>query len=94
MAQIFLQKETPALGEEVDSDSSSRLNYASVRRDGFEYNIGDCCYLSPEAYGYSVKPAAAKKLKADKKLVRQNQIYLHCCPYASSTLLQVEFHGT
>ena len=60
------------MGEEIDSESSSRLSYASVRRDGFEYNIGDCCYLSPEAFGFSVKPATVKKQKADKKLVRPN----------------------
>ena len=64
-----LQKETPALGEEIDSDSSSRLSYASVHRDGVEYSVGDCCYISPEAYSFSVKPAAAKKQKTDKRLV-------------------------
>ena len=63
------------MGEEIDSESSSRLNYASVRRDGFEYNIGDCCYLSPEAFGFSVKPATVKKQKADKKLVRPNATF-------------------
>ena len=59
----------PVLGDEVtvDNPASGRVYYECVSRDGFEYKIGDCCYIMPEAYGFNVKPATSKRIKNDRK---------------------------
>ncbi|XP_052224566.1 DNA (cytosine-5)-methyltransferase 1-like isoform X2 [Dreissena polymorpha] len=65
------KKETPALGQQIKGElgSEGSVYFSSVARDGFEYNVGDCCYMLPEAYDFGVKAAVPKKVKADKSAV-------------------------
>jgi hypothetical protein len=62
----------PALGDEikVEEGKDSYTYYASVSRDGFDFKVGDCCYLMPSSYDFGVKPAPPKKIKVDKTAVR------------------------
>ena len=67
----MLQKETPRLGEKLEHEfqEKTRTFFKSVKRDNVEYKIGDCCYIDPSAFSFSVKHVETKKLKYEKREV-------------------------
>lgn len=58
----------------MKGDCDHYVYHASVSRDGYDYHIGDCCYLMPSAFDFAIKPSALKKSKVDK-----NTVGYSCC---------------
>lgn len=42
--------------------------YDSVRKNGVQYKIGDCCYVQPDAFHFVIKPDKPPKVKTDRKV--------------------------
>lgn len=66
----YLQAIETKVGKEIEVDSPSKnyMYFETFRKNGFLYNLGDCCYMKPEAFDFSVKPAKPNKIKPDKKV--------------------------
>jgi hypothetical protein len=71
MFGLAFQKENPSLGTELESEesSTSKTFYSSVSRDGFQYKVGECCYIEPSAFGFNIKHSPVKKVKSERKEV-------------------------
>ena len=59
-------KETPQLSEKLDDESSSRVYYSSVAFQDQVYKAGDCFYLQPDSFSFSVTPAPPEKISVKK----------------------------
>ncbi|KAK0063574.1 DNA (cytosine-5)-methyltransferase 1 [Biomphalaria pfeifferi] len=54
---------------EVDNAQFGYTYYSSVSKDGDTYKVGDCCYLDPEAFIFSIKhPKVAPRTTKDKHI--------------------------
>ena len=65
-----------AVGKEIEESSNdAKTFYTSVRKNGEEYKIGECCYILPEAFNFAIKHAATnKKNKNDSSKVLINSL--------------------
>ncbi|GFN82630.1 DNA (cytosine-5)-methyltransferase [Plakobranchus ocellatus] len=71
MAADQRRENAVGLGEVLDSTSSNMVYYQSVRKEGQEYRIGDCCYVDPEFFDFQIKhpkivPKVSKPSKVDE----------------------------
>ncbi|CAL1530549.1 unnamed protein product [Lymnaea stagnalis] len=60
-----------ALGDSIETEhaQSGFSCYNSVRKDGVTYQIGDCCYMDPEAFSFQIKhPKVTPKLSKGKNI--------------------------
>lgn len=50
--------------------------YSSVRHQGVTYSVGDCCYVDPEAYDFTIKhPKSLSKTQISKDKNVDEDIY-------------------
>ena len=44
------------------------VHYESVRKDGTDYHVGDCCYVDPDVFEFKIKHP--KIVKSQAKTVK------------------------
>ena len=70
--KIILQRENPQLGEQLQNDKleSQKVYYSSAKFFDVEYRVGDCVYLDPDSFDFTIRSSIPKKQKISRKDVR------------------------
>lgn len=71
--------ETPILGDIAgspdDEPKSSKTYYSSLRYHGEEIRIGDCAYMNPESFSFTIKIPSAKSNKQERNRDLNEDLY-------------------
>lgn len=66
---------------EVNSPAKNCQYFQSVRKGGMQYNVGDCCYIHPDAFSFAIKPAKPTKIKSERKVPKCIFCMAFACKY-------------
>ncbi|CAN8014880.1 unnamed protein product [Ixodes persulcatus] len=73
-AEARRKRETATPGEVVEEEKGRRC-YASVSYDDHTFSVGECVYLDPDAFQFSLKKAAPKTSVSSKKKEVDEDVY-------------------
>ncbi|XP_062515126.1 DNA (cytosine-5)-methyltransferase 1-like [Corticium candelabrum] len=68
-----VKNSTPILGDPLSSDDNEKTLYQSFQLNGETFKIGDCAYLSPDAFKFKAKQSFAKKLQKREGTTDENR---------------------